>query len=565
MATEEEDLTFDVLRHAEGIILREDISLDYVQQRYPALRNLDSAIDIVFSSPPPVREDIIPHIAAHGDVLDWLDGETIGACISLTPARHPNNAFDRDAYVATFSALVDHVLRTTGRRVLLFSHITHDLPSLRRIVENAGEPGRVRIFPPELDSTVQRGAIGQLGFFISTRYHPTIFAVQSQIPFFCVKNQFKVDGMLAKIGLAEVPSCWQDDDLALQRQAFDESWARRDDVRAQLGPAAARAAEWGRMYVDRLTLWDRGQSHRASRHERVDQRYGILFRSGSLRCPLVAAASTSDIASFYDDFSTRLLRDYVRGNRRVQAAIALVLDSIPPRAHSLLDIGCGIGVSSHAVARANGHLQVVAADISPRNIAIAKRLFDDANLSFHVSDMSTIPDGSPFDVISILDVYEHIPSDRRHGFHRVVSQCLKPDGVVVVTCPTPLHQEYLRHYEPGGLQVIDETITLKDILRLADDIDACVTRYEMISMWRQNQYFHAVLQRSPSYESLSPKPAVANSIGARVARKASQIHWPRAASRPSHAPIAAHACIDASDWRLSSCSSLLGVRRANRR
>ena len=61
---------------------------------------------------------------------------------------------------------------------------------------------------------------------MSTRYHPTIFAVQSQVPFFCVKNQFKVDGMLAKLGLADLPSCWQDDDPALQRRAFDESWAR---------------------------------------------------------------------------------------------------------------------------------------------------------------------------------------------------------------------------------------------------------------------------------------------------------------------------------------------------
>ena len=231
------------------------------------------------------------------------------------------------------------------------------------------------------------------------------------------------------------------------------------------------------------------------------------------------AALPSDIAAFYDDFSTRLLRDYVRGNRRVQAAVALVLDSIPARAHSLLDVGCGIGFSSHTLARANGHVQVVAVDISPRNIEIATRLFDDANLAFHVSDMSSVPDGAPFDVVSILDVYEHVPPDRRDGFHRVLSQCLKPDGVVVLTCPTPLHQDYLRQYEPDGLQIIDETITLKDILRLADDIDACVTRYEMISVWRQNQYFHAVLQRSPSYEPMSPTPAVADSIGARVARR----------------------------------------------
>ncbi len=260
--TEKEDSTFDVLRNAEGIILREDISLDYVRQRYPTLQNIDSAIDIVFSSPPPVLQDIVPQLAVHGDLLDWLDGETIGACTSLTPARDPRNSFDRDAHAATFSALVDHVLRTTRRRVLLFSHIKHDLPSLQQIVEHAGESGRVRIFPPDLDSTIQRGAIGQLGFFLSTRYHPTIFAVQSRVPFFCVKNQFKVDGMLAKLGLAELPGCWQDDDFALQRQAFDESWARRDEVRAQLAPAATKAAEWGRMYLQRLTQWGQGESSR---------------------------------------------------------------------------------------------------------------------------------------------------------------------------------------------------------------------------------------------------------------------------------------------------------------
>jgi 2-polyprenyl-3-methyl-5-hydroxy-6-metoxy-1,4-benzoquinol methylase len=231
------------------------------------------------------------------------------------------------------------------------------------------------------------------------------------------------------------------------------------------------------------------------------------------------AALPSDIAAFYDDFSTRLLRDYVRGNRRVQAAVKRVVDSIPAGARSLLDIGCGIGVSSHAVARTHRHLQVVGVDISPRNIEMAKRLFDDANLSFHVSDMSAVPVESPSDVISMLDVYEHIPLDHRDRFHRVLSECLKPDGVVVVTCPTPLHQAHLRQYEPTGLQVVDETVTLQDIVRLADDIGAWVTRYEMISMWRENQYFHAVLQRSPSYDRMPPVPTVTDSMSARLARK----------------------------------------------
>ena len=286
-ATDGEDRTFDVLRNAEGIILREDVSLGYVRQSYPALRNVHPAIDIVFSSPPPVRADIIPQIAPYGDLVDWLDGETIGACISLTAARHPGNAFDSHEYVESFSALLDHVLRTTRRRVLLFSHIKHDPPSLKRIAEHACEPARVRIFPPELDSTVQRGAIAQLGFFISTRYHPTIFAVQSLIPFFCVKNQFKVEGMLSKVDLGDVPSCWQDADPGLQRRAFDECWARRDDIRAQLGPAARKAAEWGRTYSDRLTVWGHGQSTGVPASAYLSRETAFCFRSGSLRCPLV--------------------------------------------------------------------------------------------------------------------------------------------------------------------------------------------------------------------------------------------------------------------------------------
>jgi len=261
--TEGEDFAFDVLRDAEGVILREDISLEHVRRRYPALRNVQSAIDIVFSGPPPSRTDILPRIEPHRGLLEWLDRETIGACISLTPARYPENTFHPEEYVASFSALLDHVLRVTERRVLLFCHIKRDLPFLRRIVESTARPGRVRIFPPELDSSVQRGAMGQLGFYVSSRYHPTVFAVESQTPFFCIKNQFKVEGMLAKVGLERVPSCWQDDDPAVQLRAFDESWARRDETRALLGPAARRATELGRVYPEQLRRWARAQATNA--------------------------------------------------------------------------------------------------------------------------------------------------------------------------------------------------------------------------------------------------------------------------------------------------------------
>ena len=180
------------------------------------------------------------------------------------------------------------------------------------------------------------------------------------------------------------------------------------------------------------------------------------------------------------------------------------LDAIPQGTRSLLDIGCGIGLSSHTFARARTDLAIVGIDISPRNIEIAQRLFEEPNLTFRVGDLHDPVAGSPFDVISLIDVYEHIPPDRRDQLHHILSSSLAARGVVVLTCPTPLHQAYLRQQQPEGLQIVDEDITIDHVSRLANDLGASVIHYNIIPMWRRNQYFHAVMERSPSHDRVPP-------------------------------------------------------------
>ena len=248
--TPDERYTSDVLQAAEAIVVREDISLAHVLARYPQLDNVQAAIDIVYALAPAPGLDGDGRL---GEVASSVDAGTIGACISLTPARDPGNAFDVDGYVAGFVALLDHVLRTTSAPIVLFPHIAHDLPQLERIARSVTAPDRVRILPPELDSDAQRAVIAKLGFFISSRYHPTVFAVQSQVPFLCIKNQFKVEGMLDKLGLGALPACWQDEPLDVQRRAFDESWNARDEIRSALGGAAARAEALAATYRETLS------------------------------------------------------------------------------------------------------------------------------------------------------------------------------------------------------------------------------------------------------------------------------------------------------------------------
>ena len=60
---------------------------------------------------------------------------------------------------------------------------------------------------------------------------------------------------------------------------------------------------------------------------------------------------------------------------------------------------------------------------------------------------------APFDVITMLAVLEHIPSDRQQSIARGCSQHLRPGGRLVVTTPSPLVDPILEFLV--ALRVID--------------------------------------------------------------------------------------------------------------
>ena len=202
------------------------------------------------------------------------------------------------------------------------------------------------------------------------------------------------------------------------------------------------------------------------------------------------------IAAFYDDFSHRLLRDYVKGNLRVSRAIETVETQIDDGVSRILDVGCGIGTSSFRFKSRRNAVTVQGVDISTRNVEIARQLFGQPGLHFSVSDMSEVPPGGPYDLIAMIDVYEHIPLDRHHEFHRVLRESLTPEGRIVLTTPTHLHQEYLAANHPEGLQVVDETLRLEDFVALAEDVGGTITKFEMVSVWHSYDYAHVVIRRS---------------------------------------------------------------------
>ena len=110
--------------------------------------------------------------------------------------------------------LFRHILDSTDRPLYLFPHLAFDTPALENLKAALGNDERITILPRELDSDDQRPLMASMEFFVLLpRYHPTIFAIQANLPFLCIKNQFKVVGMLDKIGLGNFPTCWQDESV----------------------------------------------------------------------------------------------------------------------------------------------------------------------------------------------------------------------------------------------------------------------------------------------------------------------------------------------------------------
>ena len=218
--------------------------------------------------------------------------------------------------------------------------------------------------------------------------------------------------------------------------------------------------------------------------------------------PTQDAPDSDAIRSFYDAFTQKLVRDYIEGNVRQSRAFALVRSAIGPDTRTILDVGCGIGASSASYVEGTTGVSVHGVDISPNNIRVATALFGGPQLRFSVSDMTSPPGDERYDLIALVDMHEHIPRASWPAFHATLARSLADRGTLVMTTPSPAHQDYLRTSKPDGLQVVDETLELEDVIALARTLDATVVRYEWVGVWHTGDYVHTVISRAPRFDPI---------------------------------------------------------------
>lgn len=204
---------------------------------------------------------------------------------------------------------------------------------------------------------------------------------------------------------------------------------------------------------------------------------------------------------YYNHYGEKLIRDYVQGNNRIISAIKNLGQFIPENSKNILDIGCGLGWSSHEFAKAFPASQVLAVDLSPVLIGTASKLFGaQENLTFKSYDLTQGLPLDDYDAIVMIDVYEHIPFSERDTFHKLVKNILSENGRLILACPSKYHQDYLRNNNPSGLQPVDEDVDFDTIKIIADDIEGEVIFFEYQKIWRNYDYLYSVIEINPEHK-----------------------------------------------------------------
>lgn len=206
--------------------------------------------------------------------------------------------------------------------------------------------------------------------------------------------------------------------------------------------------------------------------------------------------SMEKIKEYYDEATFRKLQGFIYQNKRVQYAwttLKSILNYIKPK--RILEIGCGIGDVAWRLASELPEARVVGFDISGRSIDMASQLFMLPNLSFvqndYIADVK-FSDADKFDIIFLMDVYEHIPACDKPALHKFISQNIAKNGFLFLSCPTPQHLHYLKINNPSEIQPVDEDITLTLLMSLAEETLLRMVLYKEVSVWHAGDYFHAI-------------------------------------------------------------------------
>jgi len=133
---------------------------------------------------------------------------------------------------------------------------------------------------------------------------------------------------------------------------------------------------------------------------------------------------------------------------------------------NLLDIGCGDGKLLGVLSSQYGDKVFTGIDYSSQAIRLANSLCSSDCVGFREEDIYKSNKADKFDVVTLIEVAEHIPPDNLHKFICCVIEYMRPGGYLICTVPSiniPIPKKHYQHFSSqmmidvvakAGLEVI---------------------------------------------------------------------------------------------------------------
>lgn len=208
----------------------------------------------------------------------------------------------------------------------------------------------------------------------------------------------------------------------------------------------------------------------------------------------------NEISEFYDEYVQRQIK--TGANERLISLYKRLLNGGLNTDSKVLELGCGVGIFTKLLAEKVKNGIIEAVDLSAKSVAVAKNeLKHRKNIHFDVADVVKYkPENSGFDMITLMDVIEHIPLEHHAELFRNLAEIATEKTNILINIPNPQYIGYVRINHPESLQVIDQEVELFTLMQHLEKNGLELVYFEKYGIWEQDDYHFMVIRKKRNFE-----------------------------------------------------------------
>ncbi len=213
-----------------------------------------------------------------------------------------------------------------------------------------------------------------------------------------------------------------------------------------------------------------------------------------------------EISEFYDQYTEQQKKMW--HNERHYFLIDQLKKAGIKNNSKVLEVGCGIGTMTNLIAPILKDGQLIATDISPKSIALAKennKKF--SNVQFYAADATDFKYPQiDYDFVVLFDVLEHIQEEFRAAFIKNISSSISSKTIFLINVPAPNAHVHAIKNTPELMQIVEEPVWLHKMSVLFMENGLEIRSFFTYDLWQKDEYQFYVVEKKKPYVFLKTTP-----------------------------------------------------------